>query len=50
MNKEVLELKEEVDSLILDLKNEQEKCELQTKHILTLQQVVEKEKKKNYYL
>lgn len=39
-----------MDSLLLEMKNEQEKCELQAKHIFTLEQMIEKEKKKNYYL
>ena len=35
---------------MLELKNEQEKGQLQVNHINTLEQIIEKEKKRNGYL
>ena len=43
-------LKDEIESLMLQFRNEREKCMLQGNHITTLQQMIEKQKKKNVYL
>ena len=43
-------LREELDSLVLDVKSQQQRCQLQMNHIATLEQMVDKERKKNMYL